>query len=174
MNIEVLINKNIASNLFKQTLINKYFKIPFNEISINVMPSGKPYINDRQYFNISHDSKYIVGVCDDTDIGIDIMDTFRKVSDIVINKYFKEEIYEIANEIDRIRRWCIRESFIKMKGFTLGDTLHRLRVCIHSTIEIFLDNIKQDCYFYELNFDNHLIIICTIVKKTTVTFQYIS
>ena len=88
--------------------------------------NGKPYLEgDPLFFSVSHSSNNGAIVISDKPVGIDI--EYKKDRNFrVISKRFSErERSEINCLDDFLKHWIIRESYIKMKGFTLADKLFK-------------------------------------------------
>lgn len=73
----------------------------------------KPYFkNSKIKFNYSHSKKYIACVVSIVEVGIDIEEKDRIVSERVSKKYLSDE----TNKEDRIEEWVKKEAYSKMNG----------------------------------------------------------
>ena len=100
---------------------------------IDFMEHGKPYFKGLDVcFNYSHSKNYIACAISNCDVGIDIEDADRKISDRVSKKYLGGE--KDDNKI--IEKWVKKEAYSKLKG--QGISIIR---------NIDLDNIYDECMF---------------------------
>ena len=89
-----------------------YFELP----KIYVSEHGKPYFRDSDIcFNYSHSKSYIACAVSCYDVGVDIEDASRKISDGVSKKYLDEE----GDNNKRLEKWVKKEAYSKLKGLGL-------------------------------------------------------
>lgn len=124
--VNIILNKylNVSSKIdfskyiLKEDLGKLYFKEYILENDINLKDI---------YFNYSHNSEYIaIAICRGHNVGIDIENSNRKISDKVAIRYLKEfdklkiENYEnddnINTDINKIILWTKKEAYSKLKG----------------------------------------------------------
>ena len=88
-----------------------YFGIDCPEIRVSRY--GKPYFEDLDmYFNYSHSRSYIACALSNYDVGIDIEDSDRKISDNVSKKYLDGE----EDSRKRLVKWVQKEAYSKLIG----------------------------------------------------------
>ena len=98
-------------------LMKKY--LPKGEIKTT--ESGKPYLEDGPYFNISHSGEYVVlAINSEADVGVDVekIDENRRESVKFVSNKEEKEIEDI-NSLFQI--WSNKESLIKCMGTSIGD-----------------------------------------------------
>jgi len=115
----------INSKTFLFYVFEKYFNLKLNEKDIIINKYGKPYLNNNLYYNISHTANIIVIAVSNNEIGIDAELLTRKISDTLINKYFKNE-YE--NTFDIIKLWTKKESFVKYLGKSMFTEIKNIKI----------------------------------------------
>ena len=90
------------------------FDISLDEILIN--DNGKPYFkNSNIFFNYSHSKNYIACVISNYEVGIDIEEKTRVISDDISSKYLDG----VENNNDRLILWVKKEAYSKLKGLGL-------------------------------------------------------
>lgn len=140
----------------------------FSELNIGHMESGKPYLMavdeklgnseyfepDSFFFNISHSGNYVALVWDShSEVGIDIEDVSRGHKSLSLAKRFfsQEEMdYLLGLEEQKvseefIRLWCRKESYGKMVGTGLSESILRMN----------MQDTKMDDFFMEYELDQH-------------------
>ena len=91
-----------------------YFDIDLDEIIID--DEGKPYFkNSNIHFNYSHSKNYIACVISNYEVGIDIEEKSRVISDDISIKYLNG----VEDNNDRLILWVIKEAYSKLKGLGL-------------------------------------------------------
>ncbi len=116
---------------------------------IKLEEDGKPYLtNSDLCFNYSHSGHISVLAVSCTQVGIDI-EKIRDVNFRIKEKYFKDE--EIKNNIDLIKAWTKKESYLKYKGIGLKGLNEK---------------IPDDLNFYFETIENEFILcLCTREKE---------
>ena len=90
------------------------FDISLDEILIN--DNGKPYFkNSNIFFNYSHSKNYIACVISNYEVGIDIEEKNRVISDKIASKYLNG----VEDNNDRLILWVKKEAYSKLKGLGL-------------------------------------------------------
>ena len=96
--------------------------------------TGKPFFKDvKIFFNYSHSKNYISCAISLTEVGIDIEETNRNISDRVAKKYLDNE----KDSSKRLEEWVKKESYSKLKGLGLQINFKNIN----------LDEIKEKNYF---------------------------
>ena len=91
-----------------------HFNIDLDEIIIDA--NGKPYFkNSNIHFNYSHSKNYIACVISNYEVGIDIEEKNRIISDDISNKYLNG----VEDYNDRLILWVKKEAYSKLKGLGL-------------------------------------------------------
>lgn len=123
--------ETIQARLVLRNMLN-YLDLKHSEIYLS--PNGKPYFkNSNIFFNYSHSKNYIACAVSFCEIGIDIEETSRKISDNITKKYLEGE----KNNKKRIEKWVKKESFSKLKGLGFQIKFQNIK----------LDNIKNNFFF---------------------------
>lgn len=171
--LNILLNKylNLSSEIefskyiLKEDLGKLYFKEYILENDINLKDI---------YFNYSHNSEYIaIAICRGHNVGIDIENSNRKISDKVAIRYLKEfdklkiENYEnddnINTDINKIILWTKKEAYSKLKGLGIQIGFDNLDI-------IKLEKTENISYIL-INKDNY---ICSIyVDSSNINFKEI-
>ncbi|MBQ1550631.1 MAG: hypothetical protein IIZ67_00885 [Bacilli bacterium] len=90
-----------------------HFNIDLDEIIID--DKGKPYFkNSNIYFNYSHSKNYIACVISNYEVGIDLEEKTRVISDDISSKYL-----DGVEDNDRLILWVKKEAYSKLKGLGL-------------------------------------------------------
>lgn len=119
----------LARYVLKEML--KYFDIEFPDIYISV--KGKPYFKDSDiFFNYSHSKNYIACAISFNEVGIDIEEVYRIISDGIAKKYLDGE----KDNIKRIEKWVKKEAYSKLKG--LGIQINFENINLNNILD---DNI---------------------------------
>ena len=99
-----------------------HFNIDLDEIIID--DKGKPYFkNSNIHFNYSHSKNYIACVISNYEVGIDIEEKSRIISDDISNKYLNG----VEDYNDRLIQWIKKESYSKLKGLGLQIGFNNLK-----------------------------------------------
>ena len=107
--------------------------------------NGKPYFKDLDlFFNYSHSKKYIACAISQREVGIDVEDSDRTISDLVANKYLDG----VKEYKDRIKAWVKKESFSKLKGNGLLMGLEKINLDNIKEKNITIDNKEYSCSIY--------------------------
>lgn len=100
-----------------------YFDIKMPEIIIS--ENGKPFFKkSRIHFNYSHSKNFIACAIASSEVGIDIEEIDRIVSDRIAEKYLESE----KDKLKRIELWVKKESFSKLKGLGLQMQFQNIRI----------------------------------------------
>lgn len=109
-----------------------YFDLNMPEIDVSL--TSKPFFKDSKiFFNYSHSKNYIACAISLSEVGIDIEENNRVISDLVAKKYLDSE----ENNFKRIEKWVKKESYSKLKGLGLQINFNSLE----------FENIKEENYF---------------------------
>lgn len=86
--------------------------------NVKVAESGKPYVENGLYFNISHSGKYIVMAVDRNDVGVDIQEKKSLSNDAA--KWYSDNDDDLkamlGNEYYHSYIWCRKEALLKCLG----------------------------------------------------------
>ena len=77
---------------------------------------GKPYYDDKFYFNISHSKNYVVVAVDEDEVGIDIEES-RYVSPSLTKRILTKN--ERIMDGDVLNNWVLKEAYVKYLGVGL-------------------------------------------------------
>lgn len=113
--------------------------------------NGKPYIdNSNIFYNISHKNKMVGLIISDSEVGLDIeyVDTENIKRKSTLKYFFTEKEREsITNNEELLTLWTKKESYIKLNGGMLRDTIG---------LDINNINVIYDTF----KLDNYIITIC--------------
>lgn len=92
------------------TILNQLGMSPGNiEFGIH----GKPYFKEKSiFFSYSHSKDYLACAIGMGEVGIDIEESHRIISDTLARKVLER----VSDPKERIRRWVLKEAYAKMKG----------------------------------------------------------
>lgn len=123
-----------------------YFNIKFPKIFI--AEKGKPYFKDSDiFFNYSHSNNFIACAISNCEVGIDIEEKSRVISDRVSKKY-------LDNEIDsqkRIEKWVRKEAYSKLKGLGLSIKFQSINLQDLTEKNILINEKDYICSIYSDN-----------------------
>ena len=123
-----------------------YFNIKMPEIYTT--PNGKPYFKDSNiFFNYSHSKNYIACAISNYEVGIDIEEINRNISDEIAEKYLNKE----KDSLKRIETWVKKEAYSKLKG--LGFQIKFKNIKLSEIIEKNLFISRKD-YMCSIHCDN--------------------
>lgn len=120
-----------------------YFNIKMPEIYTT--PNGKPYFKDSNiFFNYSHSKNYIACAISNYEVGIDIEEINRNISDDIAEKYLNKE----KDSLKRIETWVKKEAYSKLKG--LGFQIKFKNIKLSEIIEknLFISRKDYMCSIY--------------------------
>lgn len=113
--------------------------------------NGKPYIdNSNIFYNISHKNKMVGLIISDSEVGLDIeyVDTENIKRKSTLKYFFTEKEREsITNNEELLILWTKKESYIKLNGGMLRDSIG-------------LDINNTNVIFDTFKLDNYIITIC--------------
>ena len=143
-----IINKNnimyddtsnkLETKLAQIVLKNMLEYFGFNLPKIYLWENGKPYFKDSKiFFNYSHSKNYIACAISQHEVGIDIEETNRNISDSIAKKYLDNE----KDNSKRIEIWVKKESYSKLKGLGLQIGFQNVK----------LDELKEKSFFIKEN-----------------------
>lgn len=96
---------------------------------------GKPFIeNHPVHFNLSHTKeKYVLGLCLDTDFGIDLEtgipgDDMNALAEYAFSPDERQILIEDFSEATFLKIWTMKEAYLKATGVGLIDSLPSLSV----------------------------------------------
>ena len=144
----IVVNNNLKNLDKKKSLIVlkkmlHYLNIDYSKIYKTTY--GKPYFkNSEIFFNYSHSKNYIACVISYYEVGIDIEETNRLISDIVANKYLDGE----KDNNKRIEIWVRKESFCKLKGLGLRINLNNINLNTIKAKNFLINNNNYICSIY--------------------------
>lgn len=102
----------LATNIALRKIFN-------SKISLNYLPSGKPFISESKHISISHSNKYIAIVFGEENIGLDIEKPHKKmlklIPRILSDKEYKEYQINPTKEF-ACKLWGAKESILKYIG----------------------------------------------------------
>ena len=120
-----------------------YFGIEMPEIEKS--NRGKPYFkNSSIYFNYSHSKNFIACALSLNEVGIDIEEIDRIISDDIAIKYLDNE----NDNIKRIETWVKKEAYSKLKGLGLQIKLQDINLSNLKEKSITISNTSYICSIY--------------------------
>ena len=92
--------------------------------------NGKPYVRNKQHFNISHSETSLAVVFGDENVGVDIQKKidldFNLLTRIANKKEYKKVVNASDPQLELTKLWTQKESLIKFKGITIAANLKTL------------------------------------------------
>lgn len=112
---------------------------------IIISKTGKPYFkNSNMFFNYSHSKNYIACAVSNYEVGIDIEEKNRKISDAVAFKYLDN----VKANDKRIETWVKKEAYSKLKGLGLQIDFTSLKLEKIKEKNIIISNANYICSIY--------------------------
>ena len=133
-----------ARYLLEKMLLSFNIELPEIYNSIN----GKPYFkNSNIYFNYSHSKNYIACAISLEEVGIDIEETNRIISDMIAIKYLDN----VTNNNKRIETWVKKEAYSKLKGLGLKIKIQNIKLAKIKENNILISNNNYICSIFSSN-----------------------
>lgn len=145
-NIKIEDTSNKLETMQARLILRKmlaYFNIKMPEIYTT--SNGKPYFKDSNiFFNYSHSKNYVACVISTYEVGIDIEEINRNISDEIAEKYLDKE----KDSLKRIETWVKKEAYSKLKG--LGFQIKFKNIKLNEVIEknLFISEKDYMCSIY--------------------------
>lgn len=138
-------------------------------------PYGKPYVDDRTHFNLSHSGRYVVCAFSREDVGIDI-EKIKPVEIHCLEHLFSErekcEIKQSPNPLKEFfRLWTIKESISKAIGKGLALPVEYLEVSDNNIVNFF----NTSWYIQELDcFKDYSCNVALKSKPQSITLEKVN
>lgn len=122
--------------------------------------SGKPYLKNNDYFNISHSGNYIILAKDKYEIGIDI-EEIKGSKNNLARRIFNDDEYLYSKDNDYFYLlWTIKESIIKLLGKSISFSIKDINAYeVINDGYTYYDNKKIYCLSRKL--DNYYISVAS-------------
>lgn len=121
----------------------KYLSCEFTPICTS--KNGKPYFADSNvYFNYSHSKHYIACAVSGYEVGIDIEETTRHISDKVSKRYLENE----DSSEKRLEKWVRKEAYSKLRGLGLLMKFQTIDLDEISNKNLFISTSNYMCAIY--------------------------
>ena len=112
---------------------------------IYTTPNGKPYFKDSNiFFNYSHSKNYVACVISTYEVGIDIEETNRDISDEIAEKYLNKE----KDNLKRIETWVKKEAYSKLKGLGFQINFKNINLSEITEKNLFISEKNYMCSIY--------------------------
>lgn len=142
-----------------------------NEIAgkspLSLTQNGKPFCCGT-HFNVSHSGRYVIGIASDKETGCDIEYMDKAPLEVAEKFFYRSELDLINHSSDKSHAfwqlWTLKESYMKMTGEGMSLALDRFEVNVFD-LSVTRTGIKQNCFFKNLVFDNHMISFCKTDKE---------
>ncbi len=151
-------------------ILSYYTKMKTNEINLYYSEYGKPFLTTEYeqgeiQFNVSNSFNYLlVGICSNSQIGVDIEKIRKKVNyENLIKRFFSEREKEFFINLDSndkehffFQWWTIKESVIKTIGKGMRLPINLFEIPFenqNNEIDIKIDKSSLKLYFYNLNLE---------------------
>ena len=122
------------------------------EFNFKYNKNGKPYVNNKLHFNISHSDSMLVVAVDSENVGVDVEPFIKfddKLARFICNKKEYNKIINAKNKsLELTKLWTQKESLIKFKGITIAHNLKTLlknKNLYNFEFEIFKDCVVCVC-----------------------------
>ena len=120
-----------------------YFNLKMEKIYTT--QNGKPFFKDSNiFFNYSHSKNYIACTISNYEVGIDIEETSRNISDDIAKKYLNNE----KSNLKRIEIWVKKESYSKLTGLGLQMNFENIELKKIRKKNCFIKNKDYMCSIY--------------------------
>lgn len=148
---------NQDSEMFSKNIMITYFKLSQEESKVKRSIYGKPYISHKGfYYNIAHNSEWIVMAVSNNTIGVDIERKQR------IDNNIKDQI------LRDIRKWTIYESYIKAIGKGLSIETNEMEITETDNNKGSVKAYKYPIFYYNIYDEmtkNNIVTISRIDNK---------
>ena len=120
---------------------------------------GKPFIDNQQYFNISHSGKYIVVATSNKPIGVDIEKPIKYRESLARYVSSKNQFNNMQKSSDKsyylTKLWVTKESYIKLKASSVLQDLKKINLKEHG------------CKYTHFTYENYHICTCEFINNET-------
>lgn len=137
------INEKDISKKFLSYVYSQETNKKMNLDKIEYGKHGKPYYNDKFFFNISHSKNYICIGTSTSEVGIDIEEERKITSGLEKRILTIEEMMD--DKINLLEYWVIKEAYSKYKGIGLRMPFNKVSI----------SQIKQSLNVYNLCTDEY-------------------
>lgn len=142
---------------------------------------GKPMLKSNDlYFSLSHSGDYVLCAIGSDSIGVDLQEKVVYQKSIA-QKFFQtdEQKYLFSFPEDEqadnfFRLWTLRESCVKMLGYSLAHSFSSLRIAINGReIKAYVHDKLLSAYFTEYRINNYFIAVCSKNDEQIGSMQYV-
>ena len=150
--MKIYIQRNSSKNRSIEILKYAYYDTYKKNIDLSLIiknECGKPYYDDKFYFNISHSKNYICIAVSSMEVGIDIEQP-RTINNKIAQKVLANGEKLINNNI--LYNWVIKEAYSKYKGLGLQIGFSNIDA----------NQILKSDYLKNISCDNY---ICFVYSK---------
>ena len=126
---------------------------------------GKPMIEGLE-FSLAHSGNLVICAVSDKPIGCDV-EEIRKAPKGVAKRYFSESEQAYLSrfseeEYDKefFKLWTMKESYVKMTGEGIAQTLEKFEVVVGERARVLRDGAVQDCFLQDLVLEGYLVSVC--------------
>lgn len=138
---------------------------------------GKPYIEGYPlHFSVSHSDYMWVCLVGDTEVGVDIQSKSHSNFEAISRRFYQpdEQKAVVAGGIKSfIAIWCRKESFIKLFGLTIGDTIEWLNVAKDETPTSQVEYLERMITFSEVDVHPDYLCVAAMDKKEEIWIRKI-
>ena len=130
---------------------------------------GKPYYigNDREneiFFNLSHGQELIAVACADCEVGIDA-ESMRKVHENAMRRTCTRKEWgwlqqSEQKELDFLRLWTLKESYMKMTGRGMSLPLDSFEIIRKDQGFVLGKSPKRPGFFRTMEFEDYIFSVC--------------
>lgn len=165
-------------------LLGQYLNRDPDKVKFDYGPKGKPSLPDEAlYFNVSHSKHFeAIGVTRLGNLGIDLESEARiknpqSFAPICLSPVEQEEFdalqIENRSALENLRRdylikrWTLKEAYLKATGIGLTLGLHRLQLRPEhvDSISLLLDGIVVDWHFHFESLQNEFVLASAVESK---------
>ena len=144
------------------------FNGDINSVKVKTGIHGKPYIEGKLNFNLSHSGDYVIMLVDNEPVGCDVQKMIknRDFKSIMNYLFHSKEISYVENsnnETDAFYRvWCLRESVLKASGMGLNLENNGFYFTFGRKIRLNKFQQPEFCFFHEILHDDYRVALCGI------------
>lgn len=164
---------------FKQYAAETGLTSTINEKTFRVYKTqkGKPYLEGFPlHFSVSHSDHLWVCLMGEAECGVDIQNKSHANFEAISRRFYQPEekkAVETGGISTFISIWCRKESFIKLLGLTIGDTIDWLNVVKDQHPAPYIEYMKRRILFAEIDVHPDYLCVAAMDKKEKIWIRRI-
>ncbi|WP_052344300.1 4'-phosphopantetheinyl transferase family protein [Bacillus ndiopicus] len=164
---------HLLGRVIIRSMILERFDIKPNDIYFSADKYGKPYAEGLKdfHFNITHSNEWVVVVCNNSPIGIDI-EEIREIDLEIAKQFFSTKENELLVKLPLIQRktffydlWTLKESFIKADGRGLYIPLNSFSI-VNIDNNFHVIGSQENYHFKQYSIDkSYKLSVCALTNE---------